>query len=242
MPKAKDHGYFCWRSGPHVMAREKYEQLFLRAGDRPRVGEATAAYFWTQSAPEPHQYPEGYEADIPARVRETLGDSIKLLLLLRNPVERAVSAYLHHVSHGTLTFDTPLLEAGPELGLVDIGYYSRHLERWQSQFASEQLMILCTEEDLSIKGEATLSKVFEFLDVEPGFSAQGPAVPIYSGRARRWHEGEIWVAEGDTVSSQRWRRVVDLETLRTLRSRYRPDVAALSSLTGRNFGEIWGLR
>lgn len=242
MPREKDHGYFCWRAGPHEMRRKDYEKLFVRTGNVPRIGEATAAYFWTQDKPDGTGYPDGYEPDIPRRVRETLGADTKLIVLLRNPVERAVSAYLHHVAHGTLDFDTPLLDASPELGLVDIGFYSRHLKYWLSQFNRDQLLILCTEEDLSIQSEKTLAGVFAFLGVDPGFSAQGPTVPIYSGRARRWHEGEIWVTEGDSVSSQRMRKVVDLETLKTLRGGYRPDVAALSEVTQRDFREIWGLR
>lgn len=104
----------------------------------------------------------------PARVHATFGD-IKLLVLLRDPAQRALSHY-HHNVRGRLEMATTALDAfrrEPERIAADRrrmeadpnfysrnyatysylarGHYAEHLRRWLDYFPRERLLIVCSE-------------------------------------------------------------------------------------------------
>jgi len=61
---------------------KKYFPATTNAGRTPKIfGEATTGYM--------------VEPEVPRRIRETLGPDMKFIFLLRNPVERTISAYWH---------------------------------------------------------------------------------------------------------------------------------------------------
>jgi Sulfotransferase domain len=122
----------------------------------------------------------------PRRASRTI-PNVMLIALLRNPVDRAYSAYCHKVSSGEepLSFEEALAEeenrtAGElEKMLSDENYYSRNLRvhayrsrgiyvdqirRWHKYFAADQLLVLRSE-DLFADPIATLGVVHEFLEL-----------------------------------------------------------------------------
>lgn len=106
---------------------------------------------------------------------------IKLIVMLRNPVDRAISHYFFNKKLGhNLDKD---MEDSINLGIKKIrkmkniskqidekvdfissGIYIYFLEKWMSIFPKEQFLILKTE-DLAQDPSATLGKVFHFLDL-----------------------------------------------------------------------------
>ena len=124
---------------------------------------------------------------IPARVHNLL-PSAKLIVVLRNPVERAYSEFHYTVTLGselTENFDDVIkselkrIEIGnkkPELKIENTNYkhftfshlrdglYAQHLERWLKFFSKEQLLVLHTK-DLYTNFDQTLSETFEFLNL-----------------------------------------------------------------------------
>ena len=124
---------------------------------------------------------------IPARVHKLL-PSAKLIVILRNPVERAYSEFHYTVALGlelTENFEDVIkselkrIEIGnkkPELKIENTNYnhfafshlrdglYVQHLERWLKFFPNEQLLVLHTK-DLSTNFDNTLAKTFEFLNL-----------------------------------------------------------------------------
>ena len=124
---------------------------------------------------------------IPARVHKLL-PSAKLIVILRNPVERAYSEFHYTVALGlelTENFEDVIkselkrIEIGnkkPELKIENTNYkhftfshlrdglYAQHLERWLKFFSKEQLLVLHTK-DLYTNLDQTLSETFEFLNL-----------------------------------------------------------------------------
>lgn len=123
---------------------------------------------------------------VPERVVELLPD-VKLIALLRNPIDRAYSHYWHEIrrGHETLSFEeaiareTERLEGERERILSDPQYHSpihqhySYLSRgvyvdqiraWRRVFPAEQMLILCSEQFFADPG-AALRRVFEFLGV-----------------------------------------------------------------------------
>lgn len=119
----------------------------------------------------------------PARVRELLPD-VRLVVLLRDPVDRAVSHYHHEVAHGRETLPLPeamdLEEqrlAGEAARLADPAYVSFHhrhhsylsrgryaeqIERWLVEFDRERLLILDSARFFAAP-QATVQRVCAFV-------------------------------------------------------------------------------
>lgn len=106
---------------------------------------------------------------VPERVRQTFPD-IKIIVLLRNPVQRAISHYFHNRRMGSESLTSALeafqkeqerieaeekrLFSDPDYSSHDYdsytyltrGRYAEQLERWFEHFPREQFLILCSEQ------------------------------------------------------------------------------------------------
>jgi hypothetical protein len=242
MPEAKDQAYFCWCEGPEAISLDQYRAFFSARAEGQLAGEATAAYFWTESGSTWGVKPEGYCADVPKRVLDTLGDETRLILSLRDPVGRAVSAYLHHIVLGDLDPGISLLEAGDFIGLIDIGFYAAHLQNWLRCFARDQFLVLDFEQDIVQRPHDTLRRVFEFLGVDSGWQTVGANRPVFEGCERLWLEDEVWVpaaqypgappGQRKAIDGRSWCRRVDRATVGRLRDIYAADQNQLKKLLG----------
>ena len=136
------------------------------------TGEASPSYFFLPFVPE--------------RVCKAFPD-IKLILLLRNPVDRAYSQYQHNVRNHNLKepFEKALASAikmtakctdasfcdpifindYKRTSYLARGIYIQQLEHWLKHFAPEQLLILKSEDFFEFPGQA-LDRVFAFLGLE----------------------------------------------------------------------------
>jgi len=164
-----DRGIDWYRSHFPLALRRRWEE---RVRGRPLLsGEATPYYLFHPLAPE--------------RVHATLPEA-RLIALLRNPVDRALSQYHHEVRWGCE--DAPSFAealdreenrlAGEEDRLhKEAGYrsvshnhhsyrarglYARQLRAWLKWFPREQLLVLRSE-DLFTAPRPTLARVLEFL-------------------------------------------------------------------------------
>jgi hypothetical protein len=125
-----------------------YLDQFRGAGDRPAVGEISHSYLSSPQAP--------------ARIAE-LNPDMRLLVCLREPVDRAFSDYLDLVKNGQ--YDGPFtaaLEQFPRL--LDRGRYATHLQRYLDIFPQEQLHVSLFD-DLRTDPQAYADEVFGFLGV-----------------------------------------------------------------------------
>jgi len=120
----------------------------------------------------------------PQRIAES-APTMKLIALLRNPVERAISHYFHEVRMGREKL--PLMDAllaeesrlKPAIESEDYknsdynhfsyklrGHYYDQIERYLKHFPRDQMLILESEPFFTAP-ESTLSQVFEFVGVDP---------------------------------------------------------------------------
>lgn len=141
----------------------------LRGGDLV-AGEATPYYL--------------FHPAVPSRVAETLPDA-KLIVLLRNPVDRAYSHYqkIRRMGFERLSFEEALdaeekrLAGAEERLAVDPrnrnkhhrrhaylarGHYADQLERWYAHFPRDQILVLLAE-DYFARAEETHALTLDFL-------------------------------------------------------------------------------
>ena len=178
MSTPKEPNYFLYAGGNPYKLRmdrgvpdfEDYVRLFDGAGAARIRGEASPYYITA-----PHCARE---------IKRQVPDA-KLMVILRNPVERAFSAYRYWYKDSpqfrcdpadfrekflnrTIVTDSSRGEAGvPAMEwLQDMGRYAEMIERFDEHFSSDQLMLLSYDEMAADPG-ACMARVVEFLDVDP---------------------------------------------------------------------------
>jgi hypothetical protein len=142
---------------------EDYRALFAGVSDEKAVGEATVTYLHLPEAA--------------GRIRHYVPEA-RLIAVLRNPVERAYSAYLRKVSTGreTLGFSEALEEEeeriqnnwAPGWQYRRVGFYHAHLTRYYELFGHEQIRVYLYEE-LDRNPTGVTQNIFRFLGVDHTF-------------------------------------------------------------------------
>lgn len=119
-----------------------------------------------------------YYEEVPEKIFHDLR-GVKLIIILRNPVDRAYSHYLmsKRRSYETLPFEEAIL-AEPErlrvggdfernhFSYIDRGRYAVQLKRYYNLFKQENIMVLIFEDDIKRNIDETIGKIERFLDIE----------------------------------------------------------------------------
>lgn len=144
----------------HARGRERYLSLFDLPQPLPHgavVGEVSPSYF-----PSP---------EVAARLREA-APACRIVVTLRHPYRRLVSAYYHHQQSGTIPPSMPLDEAVEAIPfLVDEGRYATHIRTWRERFGADGVHVLFLE-DLHRDPEAFAGRLCAAIGLEPA-----PQVP-----------------------------------------------------------------
>ncbi|MDQ3693514.1 MAG: sulfotransferase domain-containing protein [Chloroflexota bacterium] len=170
----KEVHFFSWF---YAKGMDWYLAHFPQQGKHAVVGEASTSYV---SDPE-----------VPARVREAVPE-VKLIVLLRNPIDRAYSQYQMNVrkEFEPLSFEEAIaaelerLRAAPDrsseqwrhASYLTRGLYADQLTRWLAVFPREQLLVLQSEAFFARPQEG-LARSLEFLGQQPW---QPPEYEVYN--------------------------------------------------------------
>ena len=148
---AADKEQDFWSNHYH-MGYSWYEAAFDGAGSLP-AGEISPSYL------------VNYEA--PARLAAKVPDC-KLILALRDPIDRAFSNHLHQLRKGDYKRSDISFEAGlaDNPMYLEQSRYGRHLARWRDYFAPEQFFV-AFQEDITRDPLAEASRLYRFLGVDP---------------------------------------------------------------------------
>ena len=133
-------------------------------------GEATPAYL-------------AWERKVRDRIRRDLGKDLRFVVILRDPVKRAWSHYLHAVCLGVetesferaLELESTRLSAGRPSWTAYFrdSLYAHQLHVWFEAFPREHFLVLLTE-DLAECPGAVARQAFAFLDVDPDVELPPP--------------------------------------------------------------------
>ncbi len=228
-----------------------YREQFSRAAQKAVVGEISHSYLSSPLAAQ--------------RIAEWL-PSVKLLVCLREPVDRAFSAYLDSVKNGR--FDGSFEEALEEnASLLQRGAYAEHLQRYLDLFPREQLCVSIFD-DLKSRPQDFADQIFDFLSVERrqlGPEDTKKMMPAAVPRSR-WLTQSVKRAAraADRIGLRRLRgRIKRSRTIRNLlyrpmrgdekpqmspetrdrcRNHFRADVEKLDALFGLSLQERWNYR
>jgi hypothetical protein len=177
MPRPLEVHFFD-RKDNYAKGLDWYASRFAGASETAVVGEKTPDYFWTTR-------PEGRGPnDIPERMHKALPDA-RLIVILRNPVKRAISALNHVVRARELSpfvsADAVLTESldpkKDRFGLIDRGHYLKHLQRFLTCYPRERIHVLLFEETIIKSPQQTIERVMSFLGRQACASIQLPSRP-----------------------------------------------------------------
>lgn len=138
--------------------RTKYERLFEKGTNKKVIGEASVSYL--------------FYSEVPKKIFE-YNPKAKIIILLRNPVERSFSHYSMDLRLGEVKvpFNKIILRTGSikKLNLyyqqfVELGLYYKQVKRYFDTFGKNQIKIILTE-DLKSDITNTLSDIFTYLDI-----------------------------------------------------------------------------
>jgi len=131
------------------------------------VGEATPGYMmWNWRSPSVAEVAERIDAQLP---------DVRLMAVLRNPVDRLYSAFIHHMLHGRIPHDADLLErvrrrppkeAG--LRLVMGGMYGESLAPYLERFGDRLRVFI--NEDVRDDPHGVYRAALEHIRADPEFA------------------------------------------------------------------------
>jgi hypothetical protein len=129
-----------------------YRAQFADAGGHAAVGEATPKYT---------RWP-AYQGT-PERIAKVIPD-VRLIYLVRDPISRMQSHYLHYVSTGAEKRPINVALRDDPLYL-DASRYATQIDRYMEHFDRAQLLVLSSD-DLRDRQQDTVARVLRFLGVD----------------------------------------------------------------------------
>jgi hypothetical protein len=172
MPKQKEMNFF---SNPYwYLQIDSYLRHFSAAGPCKYYMEASPGYFWTRRG-DPTFAPAGRHArhDMPRSIRSLLGPDVKLIVILRHPTQRAISAFFHHFRMGRVGTADRIRDLPLMAGMIDIGFYSDHLKNYLRVFPQDSLRVEVFEEFITNQS-AVVGAALEWLGLEKSMELPKP--------------------------------------------------------------------
>lgn len=190
-----------------------YRQQFAAWQDERLVGESSPTYLPAA----------GGSPSVAGRVEATVPD-VRLVALVRQPVERMYSAFLHHIRRGRLDPRADLYamvrEEDPdvaELDLVGAGLHARNLAPYRRLFGDALAVVVF--DDVRERPGVVYRRVLEHIGADPGFVPAGLSEPLFSNK------GSVRARPVSRAQHQR------------LYSLFRDDVEELGAMLGRDMSD-----
>lgn len=153
--------------------RRQYAKLFARASGAAMRGEASTAY---TMAP--------LHEGVPQRARQLLGASLRIVYIVRHPIDRAISHYHHWYQAGRLSSDinAELIQCRH---LVDFSSYSRQISAWLDWYPQQNIRVVQFEQYVADR-QKQFDDLASFLGLTPARLADSDQVHNSAGSVKRF--------------------------------------------------------
>lgn len=227
-----------------------YRKLFDSARPDQLKGEVSPSYLWDRNAAK--------------RIHEHNPEA-KLLISLRNPIERAFSHYQMHYQTGhekEASFEAALKAPKDEIWgggnmYLEMSLYYDQLKPYFELFDPKNIKVLVSEEWTPRNGEA-LNEIYDFLGLEPFYNYEND-VPLNAARELK-NRGLLAFLRLEKVKRPiKWmlseratdklkdrlfykegeKQCIDANTYESLKEHFSEDVRKTGELTGIDLHRIW---
>ncbi len=154
---SKKELHFFDRPDNYKKEIDYYKSFFNNCSHNKVKGEYTPSYIFFKEVPKLiyKHFPE-----------------VKLILCLRNPIERAYSHYLHALSKSEKwSFKTFEEALGQRPEFLERGFYYQQLKKYFNLFPKENILVLIYE-DIAKDPLRFVQNIYNFLEVNPNFVPQ----------------------------------------------------------------------
>lgn len=218
-----------------------YRQQFDGPPEALVAGESSVNY--TKN----HYYP-----GVPARMAAVVPD-VKLIYILRDPIARIESGYVHNVAAGLerASFDDAMQHPA-DSSIVQTSRYWHQLKDFLEYFPAEQIRVMSYEKVGQDPG-GSLSSVLEFLGLDSDFNHPSVGSRVHaSSNKRRPHDWALRIPPARADNNRVLRRIRRVrstpierpqwvpQTRRMVEDYLRPDVEAVREFSGLAFDE-WSI-
>ena len=149
----------------HVRTRRQYEKLFRDVKDQKVIGEVSNSYLYLPSTT--------------SAIQSQLPDA-KIVMILRNPVERLYSQFLMNlrlgkIAENNLRKEIAADQAKPVKGwgvshlYLEVGNYYEQVKRYYDTFPASQIMVILFD-DFKKDQKKVMHDLFAFLGANPDFN------------------------------------------------------------------------
>ena len=146
-----------------IKSFEVYKSLFSGTNSEKAIGDISTDYLY-------------YYENSTKKIKSILGDTVRIIIILRNPIERAYSQYLHNVRDGkeTLSFENALKTDNLRRKqnwvwgwyYKNIGFYYKQVKAYIENFKQVRIYLY---DDLLSDELCLMSDLFAFLEVDSLF-------------------------------------------------------------------------
>lgn len=227
-----------------------YASFFKHCAEETIIGEVTPNYIYDKNCAE--------------RIYK-LTPKAKLIIILRNPIDRAYSQYKKKVID--LGNAKSFMENLKNENLIaKKGLYYQQIKRYLKYFPRKQIKVLIFEEMIK-KPEENLKKLSEFLGIKSNYTPDGYKNNVNPSEIPRFHKLYIFLRKmGNKLHKhdlswmvKLWKRMklnnfiflkkrtkqsfgeIPKEAYDYLRSYYKEDVNKLSVFLGKDMNKFWGI-
>jgi hypothetical protein len=123
----------------------------------------------------------------------------RILVIVRDPVKRTFSNFLHSQRKGDIANDLPFEQYIQNEDNLAPGRYAEHLERWFAIFPAQQILVVVLEHFLRDQ-LAGYRSIFEFIGLED----VGFVPPHYNSRSNEARSYRFLTVENLMVRTYRW--------------------------------------
>jgi len=227
-----------------------YESHFVHARTHQIRGEFTPIYLCDETAP---------------RIIHRHLPDVRLIVSLRNPIDRAYSHFWQHRRWGVHAITSFEEAVAQSLGYLEMSLYAAQLKRYLAYFSPQQIFVTIFEELVSSPA-SELERLYGFLGIAPNPDAdlakldRNPSLSVRSNtlkkaaRAvsqrlsgaglgglqhglRQLNIDRLWHA---LMSKPQKNPPLSENTRRQLQPRFADDVAELETILGRDLS-VWGI-
>ncbi len=119
------------------------------------------------------------KSEVPERINKHLPNA-KLIVILRNPVDRAISACYHNINYGFLPIEDPNellrkifsnkeIKGYPRANeIIEFGLYHKYLQMYHNFFESGKLLII-KHDDIKQDPINEIKKIYNYLEIDSEF-------------------------------------------------------------------------
>lgn len=173
---------------PHCLASDdvltatgkaEYGRLFLKARASQICGEASTGYSKLPDFP-----------GVSKRARVVLGEDLRILYLVREPVSRTLSHHYHEVRAGTIEYDVNVaVRTHP--ALIQYSLYAMQIRPWREEFGEDRVRIIPFESYVTDR-RRVVAEIADFLGIGVGVDGADVVEVANAGHRAPAPRGALW--------------------------------------------------